>query len=209
MDTYDYVMIVVLLGAIIIGAWKGLAWQIASLASLVVSYFVALKFSSQLAPYLMDEAPFNKFLAMLVLYAGTSVAIWMIFRLVAGFIDRLRLKEFDRQMGALLGAAKGVLLCVAITFFAVSMTNESWRDKIIHSKSGYYIAVLIDHARPVMPEEIQRVIGPHLDEFDSQIPHDHVDYGSGHDHGSPPDHDQAFEADSEARSHELRPAAIP
>lgn len=175
LGTYDYVMIIVLIGATIIGAWKGLAWQVASLASLVISYFVALKFSPQLAPYLMEEAPFNRFLAMLVLYAGTSVAIWWMFRIVASFIDRVRLKEFDRQMGALLGAAKGVLLCVAITFFAVSMTNESWRDEIINSKSGYYIATLIDRAEPVMPDEIKRVIGPHLQKLHSEIPHN-VDY---------------------------------
>lgn len=186
MQTYDFVMILVLVGATIIGAWKGLAWQIASLASLVVSYFVALKYSPQLAPHLMDDAPFNRFLAMLILYAATSVMIWMIFRLVAGLIDRVRLKEFDRQMGAVLGAAKGVLLCVAITFFAVSMTSEGWRDQILSSKSGYYIGSLIDRAEPVMPEEIRRVIGPHLKELDSQLEHDHVDYGGHAD--EPVDH---------------------
>ncbi len=177
METYDFVMLAVVIGATIIGAYKGLAWQVASVASLVVSYFVALHYSPQLAPYLMEEEPFNRFLAMLILYAGTSVVIWMLFRLVAGFIDRLRLKEFDRQMGALLGAAKGVLLCIAITFFAVSMTDASWRDQILHSKSGYYIGYLIDRAEPVMPEEIRRVIGPHLRKLDSQLDHEHVDHG--------------------------------
>ena len=180
MGIYDYVMIVVLIGATIIGAWKGLAWQVASIASLTVSYFVALQYSPVLAPRLPADAPFNRFLAMLILYAACSVAIWWLFRLVAGVIDRVRLKEFDRQMGALLGAAKGILLCVAITFFAVSMTSESWRDEIINSKSGYYIATLIDHAKPVMPEEIQSIIGPHLDRLHSEIPHDHVDHETGH-----------------------------
>ena len=55
---------------------------------------------------------------MLVLYVVTSLAIWLLFRLVSGFIDRLRLKEFDRQLGGVFGAIKGGLWCVVITFFA-------------------------------------------------------------------------------------------
>ena len=47
METYDICMIVVLVGATIFGAWKGMAWQVASTASLVVSYVVALRFSAQ------------------------------------------------------------------------------------------------------------------------------------------------------------------
>ena len=76
MSPYDILMIVVLLAATIFGAWKGMAWQLASLASLVLSYFAALKFSPQLAPLISDQAPWNRFVAMLVIYLGTSVAIW-------------------------------------------------------------------------------------------------------------------------------------
>ena len=50
------------------GFWKGMAWQIASLASLVVSYFAALRFSEQLAPMFGDQAPLNRFVAMLAIY---------------------------------------------------------------------------------------------------------------------------------------------
>ncbi|MGD0653006.1 MAG: CvpA family protein, partial [Thermoguttaceae bacterium] len=50
-QTYDIVMLVVLLGATVLGAWKGMIWQIASLASLLVSAWVALHFSAPLAPY--------------------------------------------------------------------------------------------------------------------------------------------------------------
>ena len=38
---YDLIMILVLAAAAIFGFWKGLAWQIASFGSIVLSYFVA------------------------------------------------------------------------------------------------------------------------------------------------------------------------
>ncbi|MBA3481124.1 MAG: CvpA family protein [Pirellulales bacterium] len=169
MQTYDLVMLAVLGGATIFGFWKGLAWQVASLASLVVSYFVALRFADRLAPMVSDHAPFNKFIAMLIIYAVASLAIWMIFRVVAGVIDGVKLKEFDRQMGALVGFAKGVLLCIAITFFAVTLAGETNRDKIIASRSGQYIVQVLDKADAVAPPEIKQVIGPYIEQINARL----------------------------------------
>lgn len=163
MQTYDLVMLAVLGGATIFGFWKGLAWQVASLASLVVSYFLALKFADRLAPLVSNHAPWNKFLAMLIIYAGASLAIWMIYRVVGGAIDRVKLNEFDRQMGALVGFAKGVLLCIAITFFAVTLLGQAQRDQIVASRSGHYIVQILDKADAVAPPEIHDVIGDTID----------------------------------------------
>ena len=44
MALYDIVMLVVVVGAIWFGWWKGMAWQIASLAAIIVSYIVAVNF---------------------------------------------------------------------------------------------------------------------------------------------------------------------
>ena len=155
MEIYDICMLVVLAGATVFGAWRGIAWQVASMASLVLSYLVALRFSTQLAPHFGQQAPLNRFIAMFVLYAGTSLVIWVVFRLVKNVIDRVRLKEFDHQMGALFGAAKGVLLCVAITFFAVTLSTQA-RTHVLHSRSGYYIALLLHRADGVMPRSCMR-----------------------------------------------------
>jgi membrane protein required for colicin V production len=168
MEIYDICMLVVLAGATVFGAWKGMAWQIASAASLIVSYFVALRFSEQLAPRFGEQAPLNRFIAMAVLYAGTSIAIWLAFRLVAGFMNRVRLKEFDRQMGALFGAAKGVLLCVAITFFAVTLSSQA-RSMVLESRSGHYIALFLDRAEGVMPQELHQVLDPYLHKLEKGL----------------------------------------
>ena len=106
-----------------------MAWQIASLTSLIVSSTMAVHFGGRLAPYLSAEEPWNRFVAMLVLYLLTSLAIWLAFRVVAKAISRVQLKDFDRQAGALFGAAKGVLWCLVITFFAVTL-SESARQAI-------------------------------------------------------------------------------
>jgi membrane protein required for colicin V production len=172
MEPYDICMVVILGGATLFGAWKGMAWQVASSASLVASYMVALKFSEPLAHHFGQQAPLNRFVAMFVLYLGTSLAIWLLFRVIAGFIDRLRLKEFDRQMGAVFGAGKGVLLCVAITFFAVTLSSRA-REAVLQSRSGYYIAVLLARADKVMPKELRDVLDPYLDKLEHELDPNH------------------------------------
>ena len=168
MERYDICMLAVLLGATLLGAWKGMALQVASATSLVVSYLVALRFSPQIAHHFGEQAPLNRFIAMFVLYIGTSFVIWIAFRLLSGFLDRLRLREFDRQLGALFGLAKGVLLCVAITFFAVTLSAKG-RDLVLESHSGQYITILLDQAHTVMPAELHDLIGPYLHKLGDEL----------------------------------------
>jgi membrane protein required for colicin V production len=168
MEPYDILMLVVLAGATMFGAWKGMAWQLASLSSLVASYLVALRFSGTLAPYFGSQAPLNRFVAMLVLYGVTSLAIWFTFRVISSWLDRCRLKEFDRHIGGLFGAAKGILLCIGITFFAVTLSQVA-RDKVLQSRSGHYIAILLDQADAVMPPELHEVLDPYLDRLEREL----------------------------------------
>jgi membrane protein required for colicin V production len=169
MEIYDLLMLIVLVAATLLGAWKGMVWQLASLSSIFVSYFVAVQFRAPVAAKISADPPWNVFLAMLILYLGTALVIWIIFRQVANTIDRLKLREFDRQVGAVFGAAKGVVLCVVITLFAVTLLGDQQRRAIVESRSGYYIACLLDRAQAVMPREVHQVLDPYLRELDQRL----------------------------------------
>jgi membrane protein required for colicin V production len=169
MQTYDMMMLVVLIGATIFGFWKGMAWQIASLASLIVSYFAALRFSEQLAPMFGQQAPLNRFVAMAAIYVGTSFFIWTLFRFISKAIDKVRLESFDKQLGAMIGFAKGVLLCIAITFFAVVFSPKPQGEAIVNSQSGRYIVALLDKAHTVFPPEIHQIIDPYLNKVEERL----------------------------------------
>jgi membrane protein required for colicin V production len=169
MQTYDALMILVLVAATVFGFWKGMAWQLASLASLIASYFISLKFSPQLAPYFGQQAPLNRFSAQLAIYIASSFIIWMMFRLVSGAIDKVKLQSFDKQLGALFGFAKGVLLCVAITFFAVTLAPQPQGQAIVSSQSGRYIVALLNKADAVCPPELHQVVGPYLNTIEQKL----------------------------------------
>jgi len=172
MQLYDILMLAVIVLAIAFGAWKGLAWQIASMAAIVLSYLVALNFREPVAQLIGAKPPWNIFLAMLILYVVTSLAVWLSFRIVRDFIDRVKLKEFDRHTGAVLGAAKGVILCVIITLFAVTLLGEEQKRAVCNSRSGYYISLLIEKVHVAMPSEVHDVLHPYLHDLDEEINHE-------------------------------------
>jgi membrane protein required for colicin V production len=169
MQTYDLIMLAVLVAATIFGARKGLAWQIASLASIFASYFIAYKFREPVAQMIQTAPPWNTFLAMLIVYLAASLLIWLAFRFVSEVINRVRLKEFDTHAGAVLGLARGALWCVIITLFAFTLLGEREKQAIVGSRSGYYIALLLDKAGPLMPTEVHDVLGPYIRSLDARV----------------------------------------
>ncbi|MHB0955648.1 MAG: CvpA family protein [Pirellulaceae bacterium] len=181
---YDLVMLGVLLAATAVGAWKGLARQVASLAAIFASYFVAYQYREPVAAWIPIGAPWRVFLAMLWLYLGMSLIIWIAFRWVSRWIDRLKLKDFDRQIGALLGLVKGVILCMLITFFAVTLLGERLRTAIVNSHSGFYIALILNRAHRVMPDELHEMLQPYLEVLDERLAGPRkLGMGAGEGHG--------------------------
>lgn len=168
-EIYDIVMLVVLISATLFGAIKGFAWQLASIASIVISYLVAYHFREPFSQSIHAEPPWNRFLAMLILFVGTSLVIWVAFRMVSASIDRLRLREFDRHIGAVFGLLKGGLYCTLITLFAVTLLGDRIREKVVASKSGHYIAQILNRSESVIPPEIQEVVRPYLAKFDEKF----------------------------------------
>lgn len=169
MQTYDILMLAVLVGAIAFGAYRGFVWQLASLASIGVSYVVAVRFREPVARMIGGEPPWNALLAMLLLYIGTSVVIWLAFRAISKTIDSLQLTGFDRQIGALFGAIKGVILCAIITLLAVMMLDESQRQSVIDSRSGYYVAQLLSRVHGVLPADVHEALEPYFHRLDERL----------------------------------------
>ena len=169
MQAYDLIMLIVIGMATIFGAIKGFAWQVASLASILISYLVAYRFKGEVAEMIHAAPPWNQFLAMLILYVGTSFVIWVGFRLLSGAIDKVKLKEFDRHIGAAFGLGKGLIYCLLITMFAMSLLGPKQQTAICQSRSGYYIASALDKGVGILPKEIHDVVGPYLQRLDEKL----------------------------------------
>lgn len=172
MATYDLLMVAILVGLTLYGYFKGMAWQLAYVASFVASYFIAVRFADRIAPQItFVNPPANKFVAMVLIYAVASFGVWMIFRMVRKMIDSVKMEGFDHQMGAILGFGRGVLWCVGVTFVVLTVLPlpNGQKQQIVNSKSGYYIARLIDETDSLFPPEVHQVIGPYLARLGNEL----------------------------------------
>ena len=169
MVAYDFLMLAILAGAILWGLYKGMAWQVASFASLVASYFVSMQLREPVANALGLQPPWGTTAAMLGLYMTTSLIIWVVFSMINKTLTNFELKGWDRQIGAGLGFVKGVLLCIIVTMFAVALTKDNSRQQIVQSKSGFYITKVIHNLHGVMPTEVNQVVGPFIERYNQRI----------------------------------------
>jgi len=169
MVAYDFLMLAILAGAILWGVYKGMAWQVASFASLVASYFVSMQLREPVAEALGLQPPWGNLAAMLGLYMATSLVIWVVFSMINKTLKNFELKDWDRQVGAGLGLVKGVLLCIIVTMFAVALTKDGSRQQIVQSKSGFYITKVIHNLHGVMPAEVNEVVGPFVERYNQRI----------------------------------------
>lgn len=167
-EGYDLMMLGILAAAALLGYFKGIVWQIAWIAGIAASTFVALRFAGHLAPFVGQQPPWNRLIAMLVLYVGTSLVVWLLFRVVSGAIDAVHLSAFDHQLGLLLGVAKGALLCIVITFFAVTLA-PAYRPQVVGSQSGRIVAEVITRADEILPREIAEAVNPFVKQFEDTL----------------------------------------
>ncbi len=150
------------------GAMRGMVSQLASIAAVVFSWVLATKFSPTLAPMISADPPWNKILAMLIIFVATSLAVGMMRRFIDGAISAIRLKSFDRQLGALFGACKGILLCLVITFFAVTLSDRS-KSFVLGSVSGKYFAKGIERIAAAIPEDVSVILQKNLEGFRERL----------------------------------------
>src|SRR5258708_7960795 len=103
MTPYDAAMAGVGIAGMVWGALRGITWQLASIASLVLGYSVAHPLSGQLAPHFPGDPVVARSLAMLAVYAGVSGGIFLVAWLVRATLRRLKFEAFDRHLGMVLG----------------------------------------------------------------------------------------------------------
>ncbi|MFH1303423.1 MAG: CvpA family protein [Planctomycetota bacterium] len=182
---FDLLIVGILFYAVWKGASKGVVWQLAAIAALVLCFAFAESLSLQLAPVINVKPPLNRWIAMLVIYIGFSFVSFTLARSLKTAIDSMKFNEFDRHLGAVLGLLKGVIFSLFLTFFLITI-SESARAAVLTSHSGYAAAVILNEMAPVMPKEFHEVLDSYLVKLNHPgvpLHHDHEGiFDEDHDH---------------------------
>ena len=159
MTPYDLAMAGVVIAGMIWGALRGITWQVASIASLVLGYAVSFPMSSQLAPHFPGEPVVARALAMLTLYVAVSGGIYLAAWSIRTILKQWQFEAYDRHLGMMLGGLEGAILGIVLTLFVVSF-SPSLRPKILTSPTGRVVTAVLNAAQPALPGEIRTVLAP-------------------------------------------------
>jgi len=159
MTIYDAAMIGVVIAGMVWGALRGITWQLASIASLVLGYSVAYPLSGQMAHRFPGEPVVARALAMLAVYIAVSGGIFLAAWIVRTTLHRWKFDVFDRHLGMILGGLEGALLGIVATLFVVSLAPRT-RETILTSPTGTAVNHLMTALGPILPGEIRDVLSP-------------------------------------------------
>jgi membrane protein required for colicin V production len=177
---YDILILGLLIFFAIRGAIKGVVFQLASIAGIVLCFVFAGGISHTLGPYVHLDPPMNHWVVFGTAYLGFTFGCYLVARVLNDWLEKNKLKDFDRHLGAILGFVKGVALSLVLTFFVVTM-SQSARSALRNSYSGRYAAILMDRLHPILPDRLHDAVAEYihlLDSPDLDLKYSHDD----HDH---------------------------
>lgn len=159
----DLVLAGVLLISIGIGLWRGLVFEVMSLAGWVVAYFAA----SPLAPVVAEMLPVamtRQFGPATLYVVAVAIAFFVVLiiwslatRLVKALIHATPLSVVDRLGGAGFGALRGVFIALlAVLIIGASPLAESatWQA----SRAVPVLGGVLRDVSPLLPEPVARFV---------------------------------------------------
>ena len=158
MSALDWVCVVILVGSVLIGALRGLVFEVLSLISWVLAFFAARLWGAEVGMWLpmqeMDEGV-RIAAGLVIVFVVAIFALGLVIRIIGKLVQIVGLRPFDRTLGALFGALRGVLLLVliALVFMLTSMReSQIWNTSVFAPHLVSVVSVL----RPWMPQEMGR-----------------------------------------------------
>lgn len=168
MTVYDGVMALIVLYTVVHGYFRGAAWQVAPIMSLVLGYMVAMPMSVTMAHY-FGPPPLNRLFALVSIYILVSITVYLLVRSFREGVDKAKLTEVDRHLGAILGGIKGVLVTLVATCLLLIYFPQM-RQTILQSESSSIAAKIISQIYPILPKAMHTILDPYLKKLDEQLP---------------------------------------
>jgi membrane protein required for colicin V production len=113
----DWTLVLLWTVSVLVGLWRGLVYELLSLAAWLMAWLVALNWGPDLAARLpLHEAGAMPRVALgyALAFMGTLVIGAVLARLLRLLVAATPLRWIDRLLGALFGAARGALLLLAV-----------------------------------------------------------------------------------------------
>ena len=155
MAATDWILVAVLAASMLLGAWRGLVYEVLSVIGWIAAFLLAQWF----APDVAEKLPLQNS-GETLRYAAAFVLVFIVSVFVAGLISALMkkiisvvgLRPVDRIMGAVFGLFRGLIFLLAFSV-VVHMTALQESDWWLESQAAPMLMTLLKGLRPMLPEK--------------------------------------------------------
>jgi membrane protein required for colicin V production len=156
MTWLDYAVIGVFAISLVVGAWRGLVREVVSILGWVIAFLAANLFAGPLGPSMPEAIPSAELrvaAAFVAVFIGSLILASLAGLVLSKVVKAVGLGGIDRLLGALFGAARGVLILLAAALLAgltSAPKHAVWRDSV----SGPLLAQAAGALKPFLPQTL-------------------------------------------------------
>ena len=156
----DWVFITVLVTSMLLGAWRGLVYELISVASWIAAFVAAQWFAPQVGHWLpMAGAgePLRYAAGFLLVFVASVFAGGLLAFAASKMVSAVGLGPMDRLMGACFGMVRGGILLLSAAIL-VGMTPAK-NSVLWQSSAGAHMAdAALGVLKPVLPKEFGKYL---------------------------------------------------
>ncbi len=149
----DWVFLAVMVLSLVVGAWRGVVYEVLSLLGWAVSFYAAQWFAPSVAAVLpfQSVSPTIRFAAAVALsFVLALFACGMVAFVVKKLVSAIGLRPIDRVLGALFGTARGIilLLVAAVVINMTTLKEGQWWQS---SAGANMLTAGLQTVKPLLP----------------------------------------------------------
>jgi membrane protein required for colicin V production len=155
MSSTDWILLALLAASMLLGAWRGLVYEVLSVLGWIASFVLAQWFAPEVAdmlPMQKSDQTLRYAAAFVVVFIASVFAAGLISALMKKIIAAVGLRPVDRILGAFFGVFRGLILLLALSV-VVHMTALQESEWWLASKGGPMLMTLLKGLKPMLPEK--------------------------------------------------------
>ena len=158
LSAIDWLALTVLIASLLLGAWRGLLYEVLSLAGWVVAFLAARWAAPVVGDWLpMGESsePLRYAAGFALVFIATAFLCGMLAALARHAAKAIGVRPVDRLFGAVFGVLRGVLvlLVLAALVSLKPLRDEAWWRQ---SQSAPWLEMALMHLHPWLPDALGR-----------------------------------------------------
>ncbi len=152
----DIALLAVLGLSVLIGMWRGFAFEIVSLLGWVAAFVIANALGPLVADYIPlgnPGSPARLWAAYILVFVVVLLTCALLARLLRALISATPLSVVDRLLGGVFGFVRGAMILVVVGML-VSLspysTSATWKN----SHGSLWLGMALEGLKPVLPQSL-------------------------------------------------------